>query len=91
MVRVVTDGVALEWKLRGLGELWNVRVVGAAALGSCLRQVEMANGLLRTNAMVVDVFGELRRGGAVMMECKLRWKEMESLKSMQERTMPRLG
>ena len=54
---MVTDGVALKWKLRGLGELWNVRDVGAAALGSCLRQVEMANGLLRTNAMVVDVFG----------------------------------
>ena len=69
--------MALEWKLRGLGELWNVRVVGATALGSCLRQVEMANGLLRTNAMVFDVFGELRRGGAVMMECKLRCNRVE--------------
>ena len=53
---MVVDRVALEWKLRGLEELWNVRVVEAAVLeaavlGSCLRQVEMANGFLRTNAI----------------------------------------
>ena len=78
---MLVDGVALEWKLRGLEELWNVRVVEAAVLGSCLRQVEMANGFLRTNAMVVDVFSELRRDDAVIMECNLRWKEMELFKA----------
>ena len=49
------DGVVFEWKLKGLGELWNARVDGAVALGSCLRQVVMAKGLRRMNAMFFNV------------------------------------
>lgn len=46
------EGAGLTWKVETFGVLWNARVAGDAALGSCLIAVEMANGLRRTNAMV---------------------------------------
>ena len=42
---LVRVGRILEWRLRGLGVVWNARVEGAVALGSCLRQVVRAKGL----------------------------------------------
>ena len=38
-------GTILEWRLRGLGEVWSARDEGTEALGSCLRQVVKAKGL----------------------------------------------
>ena len=85
-------GRIFEWRLRGLGEVWNVRVDGAAALGSCLRQVVRAKGLRQTKAMVGDVLDELRKEDEVMQEEEVEVEEDGMLNAdAGMRAMPRQG